>query len=133
MSIVILGGVLVVCFVITWIVIATNSTEPLPRCCLDCLHTHSHGLRSPMIDGVCCNHFGIGNMRKQIGDLQEENSRLRSEMWRITARPCLSCISNDTKIYACSLREQELTDLLKSSAISAKQLHDNIFKELTKK
>mgnify|MGYP001570114930 FL=1 len=71
----------VVVFIVGYSFGAVNNTEPLQRCCLECLHTHKHGSLYPPFYGesVCCNHFGLDTLRSERDAARNEIRRLLYE------------------------------------------------------
>jgi len=78
-TIIIISAVIV--FIVGYTFGAVNNTEPLPKCCADCLHTHNHGgLYSPFYnDSKCCNHFGLSSLRSELSAAVCEIRRLSCE------------------------------------------------------
>src|SRR3990167_5818907 len=42
----------------------TSATEPLPECCLTCLHKHK--CRCLNFTGVCCDHYGFPSRFEEL-------------------------------------------------------------------
>jgi len=102
---------LIVLFIITWIVIAVNSTQSLPPCCLRCLHNDCRCLQfSP----YCCDHYGIGSLRRENENLRRENLELQSKL--------LYEIRKESTVYAKSVKEQEYVDIITRGQKTAEQL-----------
>lgn len=107
---------LVILFVITWIVIAVNLTEPLPRCCLNCLHG---GHKCMQFGEFCCDHYGIGTLRKEIADLRMEKIKL-DRMYQAIQEDLRS--TNRERYFAIDKERQDLVDIIIKSKKTAEEL-----------
>jgi len=68
----IIGGILLLVVFVSYGIGKISATEPLPRCCLECLHEHNHSLPFGLYGDVCCNHYGIGGLRAEIQKLNNK-------------------------------------------------------------
>lgn len=106
----------IVVAVIAYTIGAVNNTEPLPRCCLECLHEHRHGCNNPFVFGnCCCNHFGINDLRNKVNNQEQIINRLKMEMDS-------NCKMQSYKIYAPTIKEQEYVDLIIKSQKTIEQV-----------
>ena len=72
LEIVIIGFILFLIAFVSYGLGKISGTDPLPRCCLECLHEHNHSLPFDLCGGVCCNHYGIGGLREEIQKLNNK-------------------------------------------------------------
>lgn len=102
-----------------------NSTEPLPRCCSECLHEHRHGPCPPfMFDSVCCDHYGISSLRKKMTDLEVKQMILDKQFNEIRYNTEMQ----SKPIYARTIPEQEIVDALIKGVKPLNELLDKMTK-----
>lgn len=116
----IFGIGIVILFVTTWIVIACNAP------------TDFGGMSGVQMFDMTSR---IANQSSAITTLQRENERLHRELENTYPRRYYRmntyCHNCNPKVYAASVKEQELTDILTTSATEAKKIHDSIISRLT--
>lgn len=103
-----LGG-LVVLF-IGYIIGIVSQSDPLPDCCLKCLHTHGHDCFR--FSPYCCDHFGIGALRSGNAHLRTDNEVLRRTNRTLNEAFDNLQLASKSVAYAKSIDEQEVVDLL---------------------
>lgn len=108
-------GVMIVA-IIAYIAGAINNTEPLPRCCFECMteHRHCFGMFSPH----CCDHYGIGSMRDKIRSLELDKDILNRQLNILLEDRART----SRTVYASSLKERELVDIITKGSEKAKEL-----------
>lgn len=106
---IIIGGAIAI---IAFIIGSVSATQPLPPCCMHCLYD---GCKCLQFSPYCHNHYGIGDLRKELQYKSDEINRLHQELW-------LAKKESSKVIYAKSEKEQHYVDLIKSSLVSAEEL-----------
>lgn len=111
----------------------TAATEPLPDCCLTCLHDHKHSLPFGSLAPVCCDHWGLSSLQAKITVLESENKRLNFLYENLTrdkrifheymAAHCGNC---DRKFYAKTPKEQDVADLLKKITLTSQEIAERL-------
>lgn len=119
MEIIGIGAFLLICFFITWVVIACNAPndpiQPLPN---------KDWLRSKPFSEV--------NLEYKVSTLSRENEMLKSELeyvkrsCRSHHQPpfmgCNNCCGVQVKYYAQTIEQQKIADMLSKAQNTAKQL-----------
>jgi len=110
------GGIII--FIVAFIIGGVIATDPLPPCCLTCLHHHKHNyfIHSP----TCCDHMGMSIYQRQIDGLREDNRILRSSIENLRA------MNYGTRIYAMKPDDQQIVDLVINAVTPLNELKDKL-------